>query len=350
VVVGGAALDPAKHYTVSTFSFLGTGGDNFTAFKQGTSKDTGLVDRDLWIQYLQDHAGITPDFARRQVAESGLPSSVGAGDQVSFSLAKLNLTSLGSPENTSVAVYLRSADETRSVGVFPVTGGGANVTFTAPSDLTGRYTVVAVAAPSGTRVGLPFTASATAVSASAGDITYGTDGDVTVKVSSARGTATGTVQVLDGDQVLGSAVLSGTSAHVTVPGTALEPGSHTLTVRYLGDENSNASSTELSVSVAKAGSTVAATVTPSTVKKKGTASASITVSAAGVTPTGRVQVYVDGVLETVVTLTGGSVTTPVGPFATAGEKRIELRYVGDDHVLPGTVTRTVTVVNGNPKP
>ena len=42
-------LDPTKTYTVSTFSFLGTGGDNFTAFKQGTSKDTGLVDRDLWI-------------------------------------------------------------------------------------------------------------------------------------------------------------------------------------------------------------------------------------------------------------------------------------------------------------
>ena len=69
----------------------------------------------------------------------------------------------------------------------------------------------------------------------------------------------------------------------------------------------------------------------------------------GVTPTGRVQVYVDGVLERVVTLTGGSVTTSVGPFATAGEKRIELRYLGDDHVSPGTVTRTVTVVNGNPK-
>ena len=350
VVVSGAALDPARHYTVSTFSFLGSGGDNFTAFKQGTSKDTGLVDRDLWIQYLQDHAGIAPDFARQQVVESGLPSSVGAGDQVSFSLAKLNLTSLGSPENTSVAVYLRSADETRSVGVFPVTGGGANVTFTAPSDLAGRYTVVAVATPSGTHVGLPFTASTTAVSASAGDFTYGTDGDVTVKVSSARGTATGTVQVLDGDRVLGSAVLAGTGAHVTVPGTALEPGSHTLTVRYLGDENSNGSSTDLSVSVARAGAAVAATVTPSTVKKKGTASASITVSATGVTPTGRVQVYVDGVLDRVVTLTGGSVTTPVGPFATAGEKHIELRYLGDDHVLPGTVARTVTVVNGKPKP
>ena len=91
-------------------------------------------------------------------------------------------------------------------------------------------------------------------------------------------------------------------------------------------------------------------VTPSTVKKKGTASASITVSATGVTPTGRVQVYVDGVLDRVVTLTGGSVTTPVGPFATAGEKRIELRYLGDGHVLPRTVARTVTVVNGNPKP
>ena len=73
-------------------------------------------------------------------------------------------------------------------------------------------------------------------------------------------------------------------------------------------------------------------------------------SATGVTPTGQVQVYVDDVLERVVTLTGGSVTTPVGPFTTAGEQRVEFRYLGDGHVLPGTVTRTVTVVNGKPKP
>jgi 5'-nucleotidase len=351
VVINGTPLDPARHYTVSTFSFLGTGGDNFTAFTKGTSKDTGLVDRDLWIQYLRDHAGIGPDFARQQVAESGLPTSVAAGDQVAFSLSKLNLTSLGSPENTSVTVYLRSADETRKVGAFPVGNGTANVAFTAPADLAGRYTVVAVATPSGTHVGLPFTASATSVRATADDLTYGTAGAVSVEVTSARTTPTGTVQVLDGGSVLGSATLSGGTGRVTLPGTALEPGSHALTVRYLGDDQNNASSTGLPVTVAKAASTVAATVTPDTVKvKKDTVTAQVTVRADGVTPTGSVQVYVDGALARTVSLTDGAVSVQLGPFATTGEKSIELRYLGDAHVTSGSATRTVTVVKGNPKP
>jgi 5'-nucleotidase len=351
VVIDGTPLDPARHYTVSTFSFLGTGGDNFTAFTKGTSKDTGLVDRDLWIQYLRDHAGIGPDYARQQVAESGLPTSVAAGDQVAFSLSKLNLTSLGSPENTSVTVYLRSADETRKVGAFPVSNGTADVAFTAPADLAGRYTVVAVATPSGTHVGLPFTASATSVRATAGDLTYGTTGTVSVEVTSARTTPTGTVQVLDGGTVLGSATLSGGTGRVTLPGTALEPGSHALTVRYLGDDQNNASSTGLPVTVAKAASTVAATVTPDTVKvKKDTVTAQVTVRADGVTPTGSVQVYVDGALARTVSLTDGAVSVQLGPFATTGEKSIELRYLGDAHVTSGSATRTVTVVKGNPKP
>ncbi|MEO6510259.1 MAG: bifunctional UDP-sugar hydrolase/5'-nucleotidase, partial [Nocardioides sp.] len=67
VIVNGTKLDLKKTYTVSTFSFLGTGGDNFTAFAQGTPKDTGLVDRDVWINYLKTAGTLSPDFARQQV-------------------------------------------------------------------------------------------------------------------------------------------------------------------------------------------------------------------------------------------------------------------------------------------
>ena len=158
------------------------------------------------------------------------------------------------------------------------------------------------------------------------------------------------MQVLDGANVLGSTALSGGTGHVTLPGTALEPGSHTLTVRYLGDDQNNASSTDLPVSVAKAASTVTATVTPDTVKvKKDTVTAQVTVKAAGVTPTGSVQVLVDGVPTRVVSLTDGAASVQLGPFATTGEKSIELRYLGDGHVTSGSATRTVTVVKGNPK-
>ena len=71
--------------------------------------------------------------------------------------------------------------------------------------------------------------------------------------------------------------------------------------------------------------------------------------AAGVTPTGSVQVLVDGIPTQVVSLSDGAASVQLGPFATTGEKSIELRYLGDGHVTSGSATRTVTVVKGNPK-
>lgn len=176
VVINGSQLDPTEIYTVSTFSFLGTGGDNFTAFTQGTPADTGLVDRDLWISYLEDNPGLSPDFARQQVVESGLPTSVQAGDTVSFGVSKLDLTSLGSPANTSVTAYLRTPTESYKVGAFPVTGGAATVAFTAPAHVQGTATVTLIAAPSNTTVGLPLTelvGKPVTVTADSQVITYG---------------------------------------------------------------------------------------------------------------------------------------------------------------------------------
>jgi 5'-nucleotidase len=349
VVIDGEPLDPTQTYTVSTFSFLGTGGDNFTAFTQGSHQDTGLVDRDLWIGYLQDHSSLSPDFARQQVAESGIPSDVAAGENVAFTLSKLNLTSLGGPENTSVTVYLRTAGESRKVGDFSATNGSANVSFTAPADLVGRATAVAVASPSLTQVGLPLTASATSVSATADPMTYGTDGTVDVAVTSATAAA-GSVEILEGNTVLGSGTLSGGASTVTIPGTALAPGSHTLTVRYLGDDQNNPSSTTLAVSVAKATSTVAATVSPTSIKaKKGTASVAVTVAANGVTPTGVVGLFVDGSLVKAATLTNGAATLTVGPFDSTGVKAFEVRYLGDANVATSSVTTSVNVTKAGPK-
>jgi len=192
VVVNGEVLDPAGTYTVSTFSFLATGGDNFTAFTGGTAADTGLVDRDLWISYLESHPAISPVFARQQVVESGLPTSVVAGDPVSFAVSKLDLTSLGSPANTSVTAYLRTPTASYKVGTFPVTAGGATIAFTAPAHVEGTATVTLVAESSKTTVGLPLTTIVGApvvVTADDQTITYG-EGDPDFTFT-ATGLATG---------------------------------------------------------------------------------------------------------------------------------------------------------------
>jgi 5'-nucleotidase len=350
VVVNGEPLDPAATYTVSTFSFLGTGGDNFTAFKDGTSRDTGLVDRDLWIQYLRDHKPLAPDFARQQVVAAGIPAEVVAGDTVHFTLGKLNLTSQGSPENTTVDVYLRNENETVKVATAPVTNGSATVDFTAPASLTGRFTVAVFAQPSGTHVGLPLTKTTTTTTATADEIVYGAGGAVHVTVASET-TATGDVNVYQGETLLGTGSLAGGAVDVPLAGDLLDIGTHALRVEYVGDEQNRPSSTTLSVKVVKATPQITALVSPSTVKvKKDQANVSITVAAAGFTPTGVVAAYVDGKLVDAVNLDDdGKGNLVVGPFAKVGTQPVVIRYFGDDHALAGEVTKTVNVVKQAPK-
>lgn len=160
VAVNGAPIDSARTYKVATFSFLATGGDNFRAFTEGTTVDTGLIDRDAWIAYLGDHQPLAPDFARRAIALSGLESSYRPGETVRLSLSKLDLTSLGSPKNTTVTATLSDGNPHHSnkkgwTQSFTVTGGACDIAFTLPKGKKGKFTLTLTAEPSGTHVTVP---------------------------------------------------------------------------------------------------------------------------------------------------------------------------------------------------
>lgn len=154
--VDGALIDPAKSYRIGTFSFLATGGDNFRIFKDGTgTRDSGLVDRDAWIKYLQGHNPVSPDFARRTVAVVNTTAAeVKAGDTMTLTVSKLDLTSLGSPVNTSLAAaFTDSAGATTDLGTVPVSAGAAVVDLAVPAGAAaGAGTLVLTAAESGTGV------------------------------------------------------------------------------------------------------------------------------------------------------------------------------------------------------
>ena len=106
----------------------------------------------------------------------------------------------------------------------------------------------------------------------------------------------------------------------------------------------------LDVPFSQQASTVTATATPDRVQKKKTASTiHVTVSGAqGVTPTGSVEIWVDGEKVTTVTLSNGQASATIGPFPDAGTRHVEVRYLGDDLTEPGTATTTVTVTSGKP--
>jgi 5'-nucleotidase len=198
VFVDGKPLDPDKVYKIITVSFLTTGGDNFWVMNEGANhKDTGLVDRDAWIGYLLDASGtgtpggtptkaISPSYARMSVVLTNLvpatkpmdPIKITAGDSISFTLSRLNLTSQGSPANVSVKTNLVPAAGGAGVllGEFPVSGpadtaaaaaagvspdlnplstGAAKVEVTIPqTTVPGTYYLTTTALPSNTTVTL----------------------------------------------------------------------------------------------------------------------------------------------------------------------------------------------------
>ncbi|WP_165355218.1 ExeM/NucH family extracellular endonuclease [Nocardioides oleivorans] len=174
VRINGVLLDPAKTYTVSTLSFLAAGGDNFRAFTQGKSVDTGVLDGQLWRDYLATNKPLSPDFARQQVFATGLPSELTAGQAASFQLGTatggtvapitgttLDLTSQGSPATTKVTATLVNGSTRTTIGEFPVTAGVASINLTVPAGTPTGATVELVAAPSRTRVTLPVKAGTT---------------------------------------------------------------------------------------------------------------------------------------------------------------------------------------------
>ncbi|MCB7135184.1 ExeM/NucH family extracellular endonuclease [Cellulosimicrobium marinum] len=203
VTIDGEPVDPAGEYRVATFSFLATGGDNFRVFTQGTNpRDSGLVDRDAWIAYLEENSPLTPSFARSRVVVGALPGPVTAGEDVSVELSALDLTSLGSPRNTEVTGYLVPADGTfdpenpgDAVATATATDGAATLTATVPEDTAeGAYDLWVVASPSGTVSRVPVTVEAA-------EEPTGVDVAVTAQARCLAGTAYLAVRATNGEDV-----------------------------------------------------------------------------------------------------------------------------------------------------
>jgi 5'-nucleotidase len=256
VLVNGQPLDLARTYRVGTFSFLATGGDNFTTFLDGTNvKDTGMIDRDAWIDYLGANSPVSPRFDRREVYASNLPASIGPGDQVSFTLHRLDLTSLGSPANGTVDVTMHTAggDQAVASGI-AVSGGEATVAFTAPASVPAGAAFVVTANPSGTTVTIP--AEGVTVQKAATRVHLKAPNTVRKKhrwtlgvtVTSAAGTPGGKVDVYLGNKLLRTVRLSHGKVSVRMPAYK-KKGKHTVQVRYRGNGSYLPSSKRVTVRV-----------------------------------------------------------------------------------------------------
>ena len=146
-------------------------------------------------------------------------------------------------------------------------------------------------------------------------------------------TATGAVEILSGATLVGTGTVADGSAEVPIGGTALPAGSHTLEVRYLGDETHYPDEGNLEVVVAKAASSTELTVGPAVVVGQGRTMIATVEGVGGFSPTGVVEFKVDGVSVGIAPLEEGEATLSGGPFNEVGTFDVTASYLGDANTV-----------------
>ena len=129
------------------------------------------------------------------------------------------------------------------------------------TDTSAPATVTITVKPAGGTGGGPLTS---AVAGASAPFTYGKLGTVVASVAPAA--ATGKVEVLQGNDLIASGVLASGRATLVLPAKSLLPGTHQLTLRYVGDGGHKASSSTVEVTVDKVVPRMTVKA-PSTVKK-----------------------------------------------------------------------------------
>ncbi|WP_109508669.1 Ig-like domain-containing protein [Nocardioides speluncae] len=278
--------------------------------------------------------------------------------------------SAGAPSSSRVAVTQKWAVPAAQMGTIGGPAAGAvelepDGTFTATltvdkaaadaASATGNYGIYtyagsgAVHAPYETATPITFSKAQPTLKATATKGTFGTSAKVTATLSGAGATtATGTVTVKKGTSTLGSGTVTAGKATVTVS-RLLAAGTHTLSVTYGGDAATEAATSTVRVTVAKAKPALTGKLlTKPTPTKAGKLQVQAT-SPAKVAPRGKVRVVLKNaagkVLKNVTpALSGGRATVSL-PKLKPGRYRVVLTYAGDSNhaaASPRTLSFSVT--------
>ncbi|MGV8886143.1 MAG: ExeM/NucH family extracellular endonuclease [Microbacteriaceae bacterium] len=313
--VNGELVSDSDVFTVAANSFLAVGGDNFTAFADGTNRaDTGKIDLQSMVDYFTANPVASPRYAQRAVGVVITPSGeVEAGDSVSLALSSL-LFSNGEPTPTEVVV---------SAGGTQLATGTIDPAIVDTTDEVGRSTVQIVI-PDGTPAGtLELTITVP-----------GTETVATISLqvaSSAVPIESVTAPVITGNARVG-AVLAATSGTWSV-------ASPTLAYQWNRDGAAIAGATAATYTVMSADAGASLTVT-------------VTASAEG---------YTDGVatsaartVQKIATSTNGSLARFIGSGSATVNYSVHVRAgsgiepVGDVAIYDGTKKiATVTLVAGD---
>ena len=198
----------------------------------------------------------------------------------------------------------------------------------------------AVSEPATVTVEVAEVADAVTLDATASSFSYGKEGSVVVTVDPA--TATGDVEVLDGDTVLGSAELTDGEAVVTLPAKTLRPGRHTLTVDYAGSASYEPASTTVDLKVTKVKPRMVVKA-PRKVERGDRAQVRVVLRAPdGVAVTGKVRARL-GKKSVTVRVRGGKAVLRLPKATGKGRKKVTVTYLGSPLAQKVVKRRTIRV-------
>lgn len=184
-------------------------------------------------------------------------------------------------------------------------------------------------------------ADATTVTAPAVSSTYGQGARILATVDGDA--PTGRVTVFAGTKVVGSGVLAGGKAQITLGATALPAGRHTLDLAYAGDTGNAASAGKVLVTVAKAKVKVDAAVKTRKPKAGTRPTVVVKVTATGARPVGAVRIMHRGkVVGTGKLNAKGKVVVRLTRQA-RGTRTLTVHYVGSANFTAGKDTLRITV-------
>jgi len=189
------------------------------------------------------------------------------------------------------------------------------------------------------------TATVTATDVS---VVYGKSVSLAITVTGPAGSPapTGSVKVMYGTKLLGTANLVGTHTRVMLAAKSLDPGGRALSLVYAGNTVYDPATGTATVTVTKPASTISYQLVNGPVKvNKAGQKLKVTVAASGVngvTPTGTVTLVVNG-HSYAGTLANGTVTITLPTFTARGNYPATISYSGSDFVSSATKAITLTV-------
>jgi len=250
MTINGQIVQPGNQFRTGTLSFLTAGGDNFREMAKGSNPhDSGLVDRDAWIDYLATHSPNSPNSAKHAVSVAGAdPNPVWiAGSHHVLTVSSLNLTSRGANQNTGLVAHIG----TKNVGVAGVVDGAATLDVLVPETASGPTVIKLTVLPGNYTVQFPITvtpapkSSTITITAPIGKVKVAPAVTaVTVQVNTLSANASGGVTVKDTDgSVIGVGSVDPLGSGVINLTGPLKAGDHSLKAEYDGNTNTLASTT-----------------------------------------------------------------------------------------------------------